>query len=101
MVQIVIDPVIPPVNDDGTESNLLNGGDPPSIVEVAAKTTVNQPTHGETPVNPPSFSLEDLKAILQLGAFIDSRAGRSDGAARSSSFNCYKISFFRCFFSIT
>jgi len=64
MVQIIIDPVIPPVNDDGTESSLLHGGDPPSTVEVAAKTTVNQPTHGETPVDPLSFSLEDLKAIL-------------------------------------
>jgi len=64
MVQIVIDPIIPPVNDDGTESSLLHGGDPPSTVEVAAKTTVNQPTHGETPIDSPSFSLEDIKAIL-------------------------------------
>jgi len=64
MVQIIIDPVIPPVNDDGTESSLLNGGDPPSTVEVAAKATANQPAHGATPIDPPSFSLEDLKAIL-------------------------------------
>ena len=61
MVQTIIDPIIPPVNGDDTESSLLNGGDPPSVVEIAAKAIADQPAHETTPVNPPSFSLEDLK----------------------------------------